>query len=343
MTGIFIVASERSGTNLLRRMLGAHPDVAAPPNANTWTYVSDVLPYYGPLEDDDALDAMIHDAVALTQVEGSHVEWKHRIDPEEVRDDVRDRSVSGVCAAVYDAYADREGASRWVCKENNLFEEAHRIHASLDEPRFVYLCRDGRDVACSIKKIPGHDQHIHPIAVEWRQQQEACLRVHQDLAPSGASTILRYEDLLDRPEEELRDLCAFLDLPFDPAMLRFHEEDEAKEEADRTEYWENLDRPVMRGNKGKYRDQLTEGQVEVFEAEAGSLLELLGYPRMHESPRSPSLPARALYRLQNRVQVALRRREQAQDPGRQARAAQRAEIRRRREAPGEPFKDRVEY
>ena len=34
---------------------------------------------------------------------------------------------------------------------------------------------------------------------------------------------VRYEDLVEDPAGELTRLCAFLDLPYDAAMLRYHE------------------------------------------------------------------------------------------------------------------------
>jgi Sulfotransferase family len=70
---------------------------------------------------------------------------------------------------------------------------------------------------------------------------------------------LRYEALVADPEGECRRLCDFLDVAFDPAMLRFHQ-----------------------GRKRFETDWTTRmplAQVEEFEAAAGDALEAFGYRR----------------------------------------------------------------
>lgn len=343
MKPVFIMFSERSGSNLLRSMLGAHPDVSAPPPQHLWMHLSNALPYYGSLEEDEALERLVEDAVALTQVEGHHLEWQHEVPASEIVDEVEDRTLSGVLSTLYEAYARREGASAWVCKENDIYDHAHQIREVRPDAQVVYLVRDGRDVTCSTKKIPSNDQHTYAIARTWRQEQEACMEVHQELRPLGASHLVRYEDLLDDPKGELQDLCEAVGLPFDEAMLRFHERDKTQEESERTDYWENLDQPVMKGNKGKFLDQLSPRQIRIFEAEAGEVLELLGYPLENEDPGTIPLPVKAFYLAVNWVQCKAQTAERLTDPPVQKRAERLSAIHDTSEDPGPSFESEARY
>jgi len=191
----------------------------------------------------------------VTRVPGSHLRWKHDLSTEDVLSRTTEPTPTAVIAALYSEYAQREEANGWVCKENNLFDRAFQIRDTLRDAKFLYLCRDGRDVACSMKKVPTHDQHVFFIAHEWKSAQRKCLQVHQVLQARDRSHLIRYEDLIEHPEETLQRISEFLGLEFQRRMLYFHETEEAREEAEKTEYWENLSQPVMSDNKGKFYDQ----------------------------------------------------------------------------------------
>ena len=84
-----------------------------------------------------------------------------------------------------------------------------------------------------------------------------------------------YEELVAHPEETLRDLAAFLELPFAPEMLAYHE--------GKTRYKLGLSAkkawlPPTPGLRN-WRTQMAERDVELFEAIAGDLLSALGYER----------------------------------------------------------------
>lgn len=344
MQPIFVMSSERSGSNLVRRMLGAHPEVAAPPPPHSWRVLQPLLPGYGPLDGEAAWRALLDDALKLTRVPGSHLEWRHRLEPAEVLPRVRRRSLSGILGALYEAYAAREGARFWVCKENNLFDHAFRIVDVYPEARFIYLARDGRDVACSVRKVPTHDQHVYFIAREWRDEQLRCIGVYQDLLDSGRVRLLRYEELIAEPERELRALCAFLGLSFDARMLSFHEDSESRAEAAKTGFWKNLDKPVMSANRAKFLSELTSAELVLFEAVAGDALELLGYPLQTSTPPSEVRRwRRGLYKLVNRWQSKRKKRRLFDEPGRRERAQVLRELHAQRRDGGAPLAAPIRY
>src|SRR5262249_22139790 len=77
-----------------------------------------------------------------------------------------------------------------------------------------------------------------------------------------------------------KELCAFLGLAYEGAMLRFHEgRTKTKPGLDAKKAW----LPVTPGLRD-WRSQLASADVERFEAAAGDLLEELGYPRAFPRP-----------------------------------------------------------
>lgn len=323
------MSSERSGSNLLRRMLAAHSRVAAPPPPHLWRVFQPLAGSYGRLDLEANWRALLSDMLALTQVRESHLQWKHALSPAEVVPRLRTTNVTGIAGALYESYAAREEKGAWVCKENNLFDHALRIVDVYPEARFVYLVRDGRDVACSIRKVPTHDQHPYFIALEWRAEQQKAIEVYQDLLPpragglSGRCRLVRYEELIEDPERELRALCDWLGLAFEAGMLSFHEDPESRADARKTEFWRNLDQPVMRSNRAKFLEELSPADVAVFESVAGAELAQLGYPL--QAPRAGS-PLRIgglqrfVFSLQNRRAKRAKFKRLMQEPGRAERA-----------------------
>jgi hypothetical protein len=109
----------------------------------------------------------------------------------------------------------------------------------------------------------------------------------EDGAPLGSDLYheVRYEALVSEPAKECEKLCSFLDLPYDDAMLRFHEGRE------RVEPGRSAKNAWLRVTPGlrDWRTQMCTGDVERFEAAAGDLLEELGYERAVPNPSSRAL------------------------------------------------------
>jgi hypothetical protein len=152
---------------------------------------------------------------------------------------------------------------------------------------------------------------IHPYyaASLWREEQRACLEVYANLSGTGLVHLVRYEDLVSAPEATLRDVCAFLDEPYEPQMLTYYRGEGVRAMAASSVFFRNLDKPVLKNNFGKFKEQLTRAQIELVEATAGSELTLLGYPRLTNGPvGEPGILQRAWCALLNALQVRYRRR-----------------------------------
>jgi hypothetical protein len=92
----------------------------------------------------------------------------------------------------------------------------------------------------------------------------------------------RFEELIDDTEGAVRRICAFIDLPYDPAMLTYYER--AGDIVSTTavpERHQDIFLPPTKGLRD-WRRELSSDQVARFEALAGDLLQDLGYEREFE-------------------------------------------------------------
>lgn len=85
------------------------------------------------------------------------------------------------------------------------------------EARFIHLVRDGRDVAVSNVRSRRSGTLWHAIA-DWTESETLWERMSHKLPPDRQFT-LRYEVLVSETDYELRRLCDYLGVPFDPTMM----------------------------------------------------------------------------------------------------------------------------
>ncbi len=103
---------------------------------------------------------------------------------------------------------------------------------------------------------------------------------------------VRYEDLVREPERVLVELCAFVELPYDARMLRYHEQaDRLVPSLSHNEHHQNLHRPPTVGLRD-WRSQMSPADAAVFESLAGDLLDELGYERATSRPGARGVSAR---------------------------------------------------
>jgi hypothetical protein len=121
---------------------------------------------------------------------------------------------------LWDWYLHRElattGKKLLVNKTPNDVFIAERIRACWPDARFIYLLRHPVAVAQSRARLRPQDSDEQNIG-RVLKYAEAVERARQ----TWEGHTLRYEDLTADPEGELRRLCAFLGVSFEPTMLEY--------------------------------------------------------------------------------------------------------------------------
>lgn len=271
---IFILGTERSGSNLLRLLLDAHPRIAVPHPPHIVRYFEPLEPLYGDLGADGPFRAMVSDVLRLVH---THIyAWDVPLDAERIVREASPRNAFGVYVASYEQYREHAGKARWACKSTFMVHHVEAIRARFPDARLVLLVRDPRDVAASSKQSVFSTFHPLHTAELWRADQAEGLR-WLDALPSTTIHLLHYERLVGDPDGEVRRLCAFLGEPFEPAMLRFFERDEARKSAGLAESWANTGRPVSTASRERWRRELTVRQRLLVEWTAHREMLRLGY------------------------------------------------------------------
>lgn len=274
---IFMIGTQRSGSNLLRLMLNQLPEIAAPHPPHILPRMVPLLKEYGDLSIDANFSQLVEDVCRL--VELNPVPWTGvLLDRAEIARRCRERNIAAVHGAVYDVCAEAKGAKTWCCKSLANINYVPQIEAYFGKPKYIYLYRDGRDVAVSFSKAVVGEKHFYHIARDWAATQELALKLRGMIEPSRFMS-LSYEDLTNNPEPTAMKLCDFLDVSYCDDMMNFHRTEEAKRAASSSELWVNVTSPVMNHNTQKFLREASQQDLRIFESVAGHILDALGYIR----------------------------------------------------------------
>jgi hypothetical protein len=194
-------------------------------------------------------------------------------------------SYAELISRIYDRVAEDQGKPFAGTKTNKLVPGIKTAHQLWPHAKFVHIIRDGRDVGLSAiqwRRAPTLAAHyatwnqdpVSTSALWWEWNVRMVCEAGSSLAP-GSYYEIRYESLVADPAAECTSLCNFLGVPFDEAMLRFHEGKE------RTEPGLSAKHAWMPATPGlrDWRKQMPRADIERFESVASDLLTELGYDR----------------------------------------------------------------
>ena len=273
----FVVGCLRSGTTLLQRMLDGHPRLAVGYDCH---FIPQAIKRHSE-EIDPPMTPELLDRVRQAP----------RFARLGLPEDVPQRAAEAAStfgefvSAVYTAFGSLHGKPLAGEKAPGYVRHLARLHALFPWARFIHLIRDGRDIALSVgdwgkgpaKLALAREEPVAAAALWWRRDVLAGRTGGAELGPSLYREV-RYERLVAEPEASVREIAAFLDLPFDEGMVTFHE-GKTKLRAARSAKAAWL--PPTQGLRD-WRSQMSPRDVQLFEALAGDVLSAVGYERSAE-------------------------------------------------------------
>ena len=285
ITSIQIIGTQRSGSNLLRLMINQFDEISAPHPPHVLRTFEPLLKYYGDLSIEENFNSLAADIADFVNV--NPVAWSgNPLGASELVEKSRNHSLLSLYEALYVIKARHDDASIWCCKSMSNEYYAMDIEAKGLKPFYIYMFRDGRDVAASFKKAIVGPKHIYNIANKWKEDQEKALQV-QSLVEKDRFFSIRYEELITSPEEVLKALSDRLGLEYTPKLLEYYESNESRRTASSGEMWKNVAKPIIKNNVGKFQSELGNDEIIIFENIAGQMLTSLGYALMKEETSTP--------------------------------------------------------
>jgi len=272
--GIQIIGTQRSGSNLLRVILDQSDQIASPHPPHILVTFVPLLDLYGFLTE-AKYKALIRDVVSY--VRANPVPWDGvELNEAWIFENSKTYSLFEINKLVYETAARSKKAKYWCCKSMANVHYAADLEEHSPNLKYIYLYRDGRDVALSFKKAIVGEKHIYHLAKQWFKDQYACIELSKKITKDWFFS-LNYEELIASPADVIQRLCRFLAIDYSENMLDFHHSKESQSTASAGEMWENLAKPIIKDNTGKFRKELSIEEISIFESINQQTLTDLGY------------------------------------------------------------------
>ncbi len=269
----FIVGSGRCGSTLLRAVLEAHDTVHIPPE-NDLGHVVQAWRRYSRLPWHVVLRIVLGQFAFHPQWD----RWELSLNPLflQLQQSPRDaRDLAAVLDALYRAHTAlrKPSATRWGDKTPVNVFRLNALASVFPDLRVIHALRDGRDVVASFMRVHGLD--LARGAALWLGAVRAALAFGARHPTQYLE--IRYEDLVHEPRATIQRVATFLDLPFDERMLRHHELDLRLGDVERIAYLQGVRQPIHTAAVGRWRTELTAGQLADLDRRLGPTLAQLGY------------------------------------------------------------------
>lgn len=208
---IFIGGAPRSGTTLLKNILDAHPDICSGPEF-------DIVP----------------EIVRVWQL-GAHKVREGRISAFLDEEQLRERFASLV-HSLLEPYKLRKKKPYIAEKTPDNILVYTQLNRLLPRAYLIHVIRDGRDVVSSMiavaesyrlaqEKVPTIIKNVEACSQTWSRYVSAPLeetKVFHSTEFQRRYVEIRYEDIVQNPEDTLKYLCRRLKIDFSPSMLSQH-------------------------------------------------------------------------------------------------------------------------
>jgi tetratricopeptide (TPR) repeat protein len=219
---IFILGMMRSGSTLVEQILASHPQVFGAGELTLFRQALNAVSGQKPYpEAIPSMSAGTIDAVGLA--------YQQRL-----------RREAPDSARITDKYL-----------HNFLY--CGLIALAMPQARIIHTVRDPVDTCLSIysKMFTGHHPYAYDLAElgRYHRAYQSLMDHWRQVLPEGAMIDLRYEEVVDDLEGQARRLLDHCDLPWDDAVLAFHNTDRAVRTASATQ----VRQPLYKSSVGRWR------------------------------------------------------------------------------------------
>ncbi|PHV39189.1 sulfotransferase [Janthinobacterium sp. BJB304] len=278
---VMMIPLRRCGSHALRLRLNMSPQFFSPYPL----HIVDMMPLldlYGDLQDDRNYFQLVVDVVGLQTV--SMVKWPGVVfDPVEIFEAGRHqpRSIHRVGWELLLQAGERQHAQVVMDKALDSVHYTDDLMKLYPEMLFINVVRDPRAQVASMNRAIIHDFDTLLNTQAWVAAHQAadqvmCSHPHRVLT-------IRYEDFLLQQQATLETICRFLGIDFLPQMLDVTNSQEARQIAQLSSLWSSNCFPPIAGNIEKFKQQLSEHEINLIETMAGKHMDRYGYTRLTSS------------------------------------------------------------
>jgi len=266
---IFVAGAERSGTSLMYAFLASHPRIAMTRRTNFWPYF---YKQHGDLSRADNFERCLAAMMRYKRL------LLYEPDPDRMRREFRQGAPTyGRLFALFEQqHAERLGRPRWGDKSLDTERYADAIFEEYPEAKILHMIRHPGDrYASAISRWKIIRGRVGSGTAYWLTSARLARR-NQQRHPDRYK-IIRYESLVSRTEETLREICDFIGEEYTPSMLGMAGAPAFRDQGGNSSYGPRRPGEVTTGSLGCYRKVMSKPEIGFMQAVARRHMTALGY------------------------------------------------------------------
>lgn len=267
----FIIGHPRSGTTLLRFMMGSHPRLFIPDETGFIPFLLKEKQINSPL----TIHQVEH---ILNRIGQLNFIWRDKVrDIPNFYTSLPEPTLAHVLDHLFRYHTTNQPVIRWGDKTPLYVQYIHIIDKIFPNAQFIHLIRDGRDAALSaLKKWPESSSYMDMVYLlkNWVRNIKAGQLAGEKLGPQHYYE-LYYEKLVSHPEESIKELCGFLGEEYHPAMM--DHTNLARQIGPGPHGHIEVLEPVSTASVGRWKSKMTGFEKKIAYRVAGTMLAQLGY------------------------------------------------------------------
>jgi len=284
---VFLLSSGRSGSTLLSNILNAHSEILSVPESTFIITISKLFSKNKSFSESDY--KRIIDCIWLRKEEYKYL-WK--IDSNDLLQILikeKPQDLKSIFEFIYLSYRGagaNNSPSIIIDKNPFYFHFLKPINKTFPKAKYIILVRDYRDRMVSLRKSKYSNQIAANIikGIAWNSRN-MCF---YNMKNRPDVHLIRYEDLVTSPEENISEICAFLNLTFEKEMLEFytknpHDYESLDTSIEMKNYVEDLHKrsntKINTDRIGLWKSHLSKSNVSILETYCGKTGELYGYEK----------------------------------------------------------------
>ncbi|MEQ9624757.1 sulfotransferase family protein [Coleofasciculus chthonoplastes] len=244
---IFVFGAPRSGTTLMKLILGAHP------NLSSFGYETGLFMY--------------RDIYGFTYEGFTATDIANLINqsPDIVR--------------FYDKFTEQitqqTGGQRFIEKTPQHVLRLKFLLKHFPNAKFINMFRDGRDGYCSAR----HHQNVPQgkSIVRYASYWKKCVNARLRQGENDKIWDVKYEELTTNPEQVVRQIMNFLGEEYDARQIEPQYYSQNRITQDTRQEFRKLSKSIDQSSQERWKKELTESEVQQFHKIAGRELQILGY------------------------------------------------------------------
>ncbi len=258
---LFILGCPRSGTTLLASFF-SDTSYGAPIETHFITKYYKKLDSYGNLQEKCNFSRLIQDILNERPV----MQRCGQIDIDGFYDELNEYSYKEIVNKICLLISKKMGYKSWGDKTPHYILDLEIIYKLFPESKYIYIVREGRDVALSLLEREWGPNNILYCAEYWKRCNVDNVIINE-LKARKQLYFVRYEDLLDNAKKILPEIFTFMEEYYDLDKMN------------------NLISKIKRGNYNKWKSVMNKSQIKLFENVAANSLKKFGYETSYKEER----------------------------------------------------------